>query len=130
MIRALAVLLSALVATGCGEAVTDADAGDDAMDAAIDAPVEVDAWAPPDAPPRPDGPILCSDHEPGACGTPGEICWCCPGGGASARNCLCSTGCSSDADCHDPDRPACTMATGSGTGFCIPRAYVCCWDCT
>lgn len=122
MIRALVI---ALLTLGCEASVPAIDAAPSDLDAAVagDAPAT-------DAPARADGPILCTDHAPGACSTMGEICWCCPGGTAGERNCLCSRSCNDDGDCTDPERPSCTMDVGSSTGFCVPRAFVCCWDCT
>jgi len=69
---------------------------------------------------------MCGGHFEGWC--PGGLtCECCPAGGP-LQNCLCSTPCSSDADCTSGERPVCNHEAGF-VGFCAPVSFMCCWPC-
>jgi hypothetical protein len=74
-------------------------------------------------------PEPCMQTPADTCGG-GTMCSCCPASGISnQQNCLCSTTCSSDGDCHDVSRPHCEKAPNSTVGFCAPQGFFCCWLC-
>jgi len=58
------------------------------------------------------------------CGPLGLSCGCCGVGGPQIR-CLCTTSCTSDADCANPSRPFCSLFEGS-PGICTPVDFGCC----
>jgi hypothetical protein len=61
--------------------------------------------------------------------TGGLKCLCCGSIGPSPI-CVCSTPCSSTADCTHANLPSCNKATDAGTGgICTPVGYNCCWFC-
>lgn len=105
----------------------DSDAGTDAggidaggTDAGTDAG-DVDAG-------RTDAGPACMMGMVGAC-DPSLMCLCCPAGGP-AQNCLCTTRCSTDADCMDAARPLCNRPGGAGgapPGICTPTDFPCAW---
>jgi len=66
---------------------------------------------------------------PMSCGA-GTSCQCCPAGGPS-MTCVCSTPCSSDADCKDPVLKLCNKDGTDPTskGFCTAPGLHCCWGC-
>ena len=119
----------------------DAGAGTDAG-GGMDAGPETDAGVGTDARPAVDTGMTGPDAGPGVdagmclSGTSGTVCAggttceCCPAGGPS-EHCLCTTRCSTDADCTDPVRPDCNRASGgaggSMTGICAPAGFVCRW---
>jgi hypothetical protein len=117
--------------------LSDSAAGTDGG-AALDAPGPT-TDAPPvgDAPLVGDAPATTDDAGPMCGGASGMIegwcdagtsCECCPGGGPS-QHCLCTTACTSAADCTDAARPTCEIPPGTTTGFCRPTALFCCWLC-
>jgi hypothetical protein len=131
---AFASLLAVL--PGC-PASTTADAGTDTpvLDvSSLDVP-ELDAPVVSDAPLDTPVPVDTAGNDAGpACegGTFGSCegglsCGCCPAGGPT-MNCLCSTPCTTDADCTDAARPTCQHPP-DGPGFCAPAAFTCCWLC-
>ena len=69
----------------------------------------------------------CGGMISGTC-TGGLGCQCCPAGGPT-QNCVCSTTCTTDAECTDPARPDCNTPTFGGPGFCAARDFRCCWEC-
>lgn len=121
----------------------DAGSGDDAGSGEDAGPTE-DAGSrdagPTDAGPGDAGPIdagppadagpLCEGMTRGRCDGAGTMCLCCPAGGPLER-CLCTTACSTDADCTDASRPLCNRPMGGpGTGrmgICTPRDFACAW---
>jgi len=71
----------------------------------------------------------CGGHVRGTCGASGVSCECCAAGGP-AENCLCTTTCTSDADCTDSTRPHCEQPSAGAAGFCTDAAtFSCCWFC-
>ena len=71
---------------------------------------------------------LCEGNTFGACTETGTGCECCPAGGPLS-NCLCTTTCTTDADCPEPSRPLCNkdMLNPGATGICTPNDFVCAW---
>lgn len=63
----------------------------------------------------------------GSCEDGALACSCCPAGGPT-MHCVCSTPCTTDADCTDAARPTCQHAPGEA-GFCAPADFTCCWLC-
>jgi len=61
------------------------------------------------------------------CGRLGASCLCCPIGGPM-QACICTTSCTSSADCHDASRPICNIDTRyTETGICTPDGFICRW---
>jgi hypothetical protein len=127
---------SLVLVAGCpGSSSTDTGTGSDVP--VLDAPTTTDAPgldAPaadtpgldaPSTPDTPGGPV-CEGGMTGSC-TGGLSCECCPAGGPT-MNCLCSTPCTTDAQCTDPSRPTCQHPP-DGPGFCAPSSFTCCWLC-
>jgi hypothetical protein len=97
-----------------------------AIDAATDDAQAVDAGPDDDAGAQDGGP-LCEGMIRGACTGAGLSCECCPAGGPLER-CLCTTPCTSDAECTDPARPHCNQESTGSAGLCTPAAgFVCAW---
>lgn len=81
---------------------------------------------PTDSGPRPDVGPLCEGMVRGECTGAGVACECCPAGGPLER-CLCTTTCTSDADCTDPARPDCNQPAPGESGICAPVGFMCAW---
>ena len=60
--------------------------------------------------------------------TGAATCRCCPAGGP-AQYCVCTTACTSNADCRDPARPTCDVEGVSSQGLCRDASFACCWKC-
>jgi len=67
---------------------------------------------------------MCSLISPGSCSDPNLSCQCCSSGGP-LQFCVCTTTCTSDAQCTNPERPVCQRTTGQGQGFCAPSGFMC-----
>ncbi|HEY5374336.1 MAG TPA: hypothetical protein VIK01_11665 [Polyangiaceae bacterium] len=57
-------------------------------------------------------------------------CDCCLGPGPT-QHCLCTTNCTTDADCirMAPARPSCDLNPSNGIGICRDASFACCWGC-
>lgn len=67
----------------------------------------------------------CEGHTSGPC-PEGLSCVSCPAGGPS-NNYVCSTPCTSNAQCTDPARPKCNMPLGAEEGICTANEFACLW---
>jgi hypothetical protein len=150
----LLLLLAVLGLVGCGDGTGDTDAGPTTdggggMDAAsddagmgvdsgpadagpgVDAGPGDDGGSTDDAGPGVDAGPVCGGNLPGSCAaTPGTTCLSCPAGGP-AEHYLCTTACTSDAQCTDAARPRCNRPSGGpgvgGAGICTPDTFACAW---
>lgn len=68
----------------------------------------------------------CVGATPGTCSASLQ-CLSCPSGGTTAQY-LCSTACTSNADCTDPARPLCNQAAAGSTGLCTATGFACRWQ--
>ena len=104
------------------------DGGGDLDSGALDGGEASDAGAPFDAGPDYDAGPACSEMSMGSCPA-GLTCIGCPSG-PIMEHYLCTTSCTSGADCTDPDRPVCNLPGtlgGGGPGLCTPMGYGCTW---
>jgi hypothetical protein len=61
------------------------------------------------------------------CAREGTSCLCCPIGGP-AQACICTTACTTSAECADAARPTCNIDTRYvARGICTPEGFVCRW---
>ncbi len=82
----------------------------------------------PDAPiaPGTDAGPMCGETAMGWCAG-GLTCLGCPAG-PIMEHYLCTTPCTSNAECADPARPTCSMDMfGGGMGLCVPPGFGCAW---
>ncbi|MCB9593802.1 MAG: Hint domain-containing protein [Sandaracinaceae bacterium] len=105
------------------------DAGSDAG-AGTDAGSDAGTDAGTDAGPGADAGPECGGRFSGFCTDGSLMCLSCPFGGP-AENYLCTTACSTDADCTDAARPTCNRPTGPGSGgrmgMCTDSSFICRW---
>ncbi len=69
---------------------------------------------------------LCADFTFGSCGLVGTACLGCPAGGPR-NHFLCTTACTSDANCTDPARPHCNAPSAGADGICTDVGFGCAW---
>ncbi len=69
---------------------------------------------------------LCADFTFGSCGLAGTACLGCPAGGPR-NHFLCTTACTSDANCTDPARPHCNAPSAGADGICTDVGFGCAW---
>lgn len=125
----LLVIVTVALSFGCNDRRRGpgTDSGPPIDAATRDAPA-IDAVT-PDAPAVDAGPAgdagMCSPAE-ATCD--GLTCSCCPIGGPG-QTCICSTPCTSSAQCTDSSRPLCNVDPFTEMGFCTATDFFCCWGC-
>jgi hypothetical protein len=74
-------------------------------------------------------PVACSSNLDAMdmCGRLGTSCLCCPIGGPGLA-CICTTQCTTNADCTDASRPVCNIdKMFTEHGICAPEGFICRW---